>query len=105
MTFKTIKGECWYLNRFWRRVQLLSVKTARKWPSGGGLGRATLPLDLSAWGHREVVKCGQAQCGAGIRPDTRVITGNLLTLHKRPVALPLHRQSSKAQGPGPLVRF
>lgn len=98
MTFKAIKDECWYLKRFLRKVQLLSVKTARKWPGGGGVGRAALPLGLSAWGHREVVKCSQAQCGAGIGPDTRVITGNLLTLHKRPVALPLHSEALRLRG-------
>lgn len=69
------------------------------WEWGGGrLGRATVPLDLFAWGHQEVVECGQAQCGAGIRPDTRVIAGNLLTLHKRPVALPLHSEAPRLRG-------
>lgn len=98
MTFKAIEGEGWYLNRFLMRVQLLSVKTARKWREGGGRGGAAPPLDLSAWGHQEVVKCSQARCGAGTRPETRVITGNLLTLHKRPVALPLHLKALRLRG-------
>ena len=62
------------------------------------MGRGRIKVDLFAWGHQEGVEGGQAQCGAGIRPDTRVIAGNLLTLHKRPVALPLHSEAPRLRG-------